>query len=777
MPFFAKTCCEIFFIWVLTFYLQTLTSITIPGNVTRIDHDTFKNCQSLSSITIPDTVTTIGAGAFYNCESLTNITIPNGMARISQNTFRGCRSLNGVIIPNSVSSFGVGAFEGCDPLNTFIVGRDHPYLTTQDGALYNKDKTELVCWPNAPKSVVLPSSVVRIGICAFAESQSLTSITIPDRVTSITKGTFEGCSSLTSVTMPDTVTQIGQDAFKSCKSLTNITIPDGVTAIGDSAFEGCHALTSVTIPNGVTKIEALTFKNCRSLSSIMIPNTVTTIGDGAFEDCRALASITIPENVYSIGSSAFRNCSTLTNVALPNRMWRLDTSLFSGCTSLASITIPDNIHKLANNTFKNCSSLTRCTISLATLVRLKCAELWSAYPIPETESDLKVFLDELHKCPQKAKSAVEQNLMQSPLRTAIKYFEKANRLDEYAAAHNTDADTLRDSILSDFGLDTSGCRSWTLAGKAYTARMEKDLKLTLLDESGKLLKSLPKNGADPEVYNAAKKELSQLKKDLPAAAKLQNKRLLADWLEKRPRSAARWKDTYLVNSLLRHLAKLVVWQQDQQTFLLDDTGVPIDAAGNAVELSNSPIILAHPMELPAAAVKVWQDYFVQNQLSQPFAQMWEPVLDASTIKPDRYQGNTIPLYMLMNKELHGITMEGQNKLKLRDCSADLRLVEGRHDWINNQFEITNFQFDTYTRAVNHIALLFDKGTAESRLLKDDISAVQFLDQFTLAQITELFNKVNEQGGCPNATAALLNYKQQHFPEATEDAFADFVLDW
>ena len=59
------------------------------------------------------------------------------------------------------------------------------------------------------------------------------------------------------VTYNDTtysVTSIGIWAFMDCSSLTSITIPNSVTSIGREAFYGCSGLTSITIPNSVTSI-------------------------------------------------------------------------------------------------------------------------------------------------------------------------------------------------------------------------------------------------------------------------------------------------------------------------------------------------------------------------------------------------------------------------------------------------------------------------------------------------------------------------------------------
>ena len=499
------------------------------------------------------------------------------------------------------------------------------------------------------------------------------------------------------------------------------------------------------IENGVLK----KYTGKWGVTKVVIPDSVTAIGESAFFGCDSLTSIVIPDSVTAIGDYAFRWCSSLTSIVIPGSVTTIEKDIFSDCKALQDVQIsPDAL--------AGCKSLPiwECAISCIPLHDLIAA---------------------IKKCPKKLKSNAEKRILESDSKEAMVYFERQSRLEEYAAFHNTDADTLRDSILSNFGLDENGCRTWPMAGSFVTARMEKNLSITLLDANGKVLKSVPKKGADPAEFDTAKKELAQLKKDIASAAKLRNNRLLADFLEVRPRSAESWKATYLKNPLLKALAKLVVWQQGENTFILDGNGAPIDAAGKEIPLGDTEILLAHPMEMGAELTQAWQEYFLRRHLSQPFAQVWEPVLDGSTIKPDRYTGATIPQYMLMNKELHGITMEGQSKLKLRDCTANLKLIQGHHDWVNNEYEITNFRFKKFTRAVNHIAAHFDKGTVQGRLLKDDASAAQWLDYFTLAQITDFVARVTEKGDCPNSAAALLEYKQAKYPDT--DPFADFVLEW
>lgn len=206
-------------------------------------------------------------------------------------------------------------------------------------------------------SVVIPSSVRRIGSCAFRGCEQLGAIAIQGGVTNIGSGAFLGCSSLKSVSLPNGITTIMEAVFAGCTSLTSVSIPNGITNIGGFAFENCRSLVGVTLPDGVTSIDGHAFRGCNSLESVAIPDSVRRIGFCAFCDCSSLTSITIPNGVTSIEDCAFKGCSSLESVKMPTSVGSILRSAFEGCTKLSTVTIPNSVTNIGERAFKGCNGL------------------------------------------------------------------------------------------------------------------------------------------------------------------------------------------------------------------------------------------------------------------------------------------------------------------------------------------------------------------------------------------------------------------------------------
>jgi len=150
-----------------------------------------------------------------------NITIPSTLGGysvtfIDRSAFWGCTSLTGVTIPSSVTSIGASAFSPCDSLTSIAVNVTNPNYASENGVLFNKDKTRLVRYPRGKPGAY----------------------TIPDSVTSIGDSAFFYCYSLASVTIPNSITFIGEDAFASTEAMLyvpNQTIKKLVSGASPSA--------------------------------------------------------------------------------------------------------------------------------------------------------------------------------------------------------------------------------------------------------------------------------------------------------------------------------------------------------------------------------------------------------------------------------------------------------------------------------------------------------------------------------------------------------------
>jgi uncharacterized protein YjdB len=222
---------------------------TIPRSVKYIDWYAFEKCKNLTSIIIPDNVKIIEGSAFADCSNLQSIIIPNSVTDIGLYAFAKCTKLTSVVIPQSVVSVGEGAFSSCSNLSSISVKEENLNYISEDDILFNKTKTNLICYPAGKQgnNYIIPTTITDIGIGAFQGCKNLVSVTIPDGIKEIKRDCFHGCSSLSSIIIPYGVTTIESGAIAECMNLSSITIPISVKNIQGGAFYYCDGLQSVDV--------------------------------------------------------------------------------------------------------------------------------------------------------------------------------------------------------------------------------------------------------------------------------------------------------------------------------------------------------------------------------------------------------------------------------------------------------------------------------------------------------------------------------------------------
>ena len=282
------------------------------------------------------------------------------------------------------------------------VSPDNQYYSSEDGVLFNKNKTELVRYPEKKEGSMykIPSSVTRVGSFSFYFT-NLAYIKILSSVIEIDSEAFSNCINLEDIEIPSSVTKMDSNVFSSCTNLKSINvslnnqyyssengilfnkdktkllvypskkegiaykIPSSVTEIGSYSFQNCTNLTNIEIPSGVTYIDVGTFINCRNLTNIEIPLGVTVIKNGAFWDCEKLTSMIIPSSVNSIEQNAFKNCINLENIEIPSSVTHIHKEAFENCKNL-TIKCPENseAHRYAINNSINFEFTSRHVISI-----------------------------------------------------------------------------------------------------------------------------------------------------------------------------------------------------------------------------------------------------------------------------------------------------------------------------------------------------------------------------------------------------------------------------
>ncbi len=237
----------------LTWTLNSAGVLTISGTGDMYDYSDVSGSEApwaryyyapnrIETVSIQPGVTSIGEHAFALC-SMTSVAISDSVTSIGESAFMGCYSLESVEIPTSVMGIGNDAFTDCYGLRSITVVDDNTYYCSQDGVLFNKSMTELVCFPRGKSYVstyTIPDGVTTIGYAAFSYC-GLNSVTLPDSVTTIEDFAFLNCWVLTSIEFPASITSIGSNIFYS-DFTKSITFKGSAPNINDDAFTGVEAM-------------------------------------------------------------------------------------------------------------------------------------------------------------------------------------------------------------------------------------------------------------------------------------------------------------------------------------------------------------------------------------------------------------------------------------------------------------------------------------------------------------------------------------------------------
>lgn len=415
---------------------NTLTTVTIPEQVTSIGAAAFSNCPNLTTVNFNaeacnsahktngdkvvaafnnPAITTVNFGPkvhnipnylFYGCCGITDLQLSPSTETIGECAFLNCSSIKQVTIPETVTSIGGRAFGGCESLSTIYFNAVNCVNVTT----FDKNTPIPAFQGSAITTVYFGDRVKNIPDNAFAGCSQLRNITIPEQVQQIGTRAFFNCVSLPSITIPEHVTSIGGNAFAGCANLTVLNFRarrcTGVTRqegnITYSAFQNCSSIKTVNIGDSVELLPEYMFQGCSGISRINIPKSIKQIGQHIFDGCTSLSTIdynaeraeiftdpimkrsifsleslthvNIGPDVKEIPAFAFSGCTRLAGIGLPAKLETIGKYAFQGCTGLRKITIPENVKTMGGGAFLGCSALTDINFNAINCLNMKTVE-------------------------------------------------------------------------------------------------------------------------------------------------------------------------------------------------------------------------------------------------------------------------------------------------------------------------------------------------------------------------------------------------------------------
>lgn len=273
----------------------------LTHNIVKICDYAFEN-SGLESVKIPSGVFDIGANTFNGCTKLKNITTSR-LYQISSSSNRfhyvlGSASnyvQNLVLEGDIVTEIPAYYFQDLIKLQNFTM--NNSLTTIGEYAFYNTNLTnvnfsENFDYSNFSKSFAstkflseLNNPVIKSNEIIYVPSNISKNYIIPSGVTKINDSVFAG-SAIESITIPSTVAEIGVRAFEQCESLTTVIFEDNnlITNIPMHTFYSCSNLKSINLEK-LSALESIGEKafNGVNITNFEIPSMLQNLGEGAFE--------------------------------------------------------------------------------------------------------------------------------------------------------------------------------------------------------------------------------------------------------------------------------------------------------------------------------------------------------------------------------------------------------------------------------------------------------------------------------------------------------------
>ena len=167
-------------------YMIKDATATIISHEEQLDEKHIEVPQKLGGYT----VTALGPRSFYQHKALRSITLPDTLETVEGASFYRCYSLEKLHLPDSISKIECNPVFRCSALSEITVSPNNSFYTTNDGVLYNKEKTQMIAYPEGKTQRIytVPRSVKKLNIDSFGYHPKVKHIVIYSNVNQFPDG-------------------------------------------------------------------------------------------------------------------------------------------------------------------------------------------------------------------------------------------------------------------------------------------------------------------------------------------------------------------------------------------------------------------------------------------------------------------------------------------------------------------------------------------------------------------------------------------------------------
>jgi len=209
-----------------------------------------------------------------------------------------------------------------------------------------------------------------------------------------------------------------------------------------------------------------------------------------------------------------------------------------------------------------------------------------------------------------------------------------------------DPEVLGDRIVPNLGFDNRGEQVVDYGNRQFTATITPELAISLKNDQGKVIKSLPAIGATDDKYKAtaAKAEFTAMKKNLKAVASLQNMRLEQALSANRTWSKDGWSELFVENPIMNMFAIGLIWGTYDKNGSLDvsfrymEDGSFVTVEEDEFDLpEDAQVGLCHPLDLDTDLTAQWRQQLEDYEITQPVEQLSRKVF----LAPEDKKADTV----------------------------------------------------------------------------------------------------------------------------------------